>query len=332
MNVSFFRTLKKPYLIAECGINHNGSLAIAKKMILEAKKAGADAVKFQYFQKDRLINPYVQDATGVIKILSQYFMTAKFARDVKVFSDKAGITCFFTPFDVDAVDVLEKLDMKLYKIASGDIVNHHLQEKICKTGKPVIFSTGAATLKETDEAFHFMKKRTQDLCVLHCVSLYPAKPDEMNLRTVPFLSKRYGIVAGLSDHTMGDVSAVVSVGLGGKVVEKHFTLDRNMSGPDQKLSCNPKELAALRKSLDEAFLTLGKQGKTPLKKELEGNEWGRRSIVAVKDIAKGNVINAEDLDLLRPRRGLSAEEFGLVIGKKAKRNITVGEWISKKDF
>lgn len=329
---SFFKSLSKPYLIAECGINHNGSLATAKKMIQEAKKSGADAVKFQYFQKDKLINPYVEDATGVIKILSKYFMTEKFAREVKLHSDKVGITCFFTPFDVDAVDVLEKLGMELYKIASGDIVNPCLQEKVCKTGKPVILSAGAATLKETDRAMGFMRKRTKDLALLHCVSLYPAKTEEMNLMTIPFLAKRYGTVVGLSDHSMDDAAALVSTALGGMIVEKHFTLDRKMSGPDQQLSANPAEFVLLRKRLDRVYAGLGHVGKFPNQQELKGNEWGRRSIVVVRDVSKGQCIEEKDLDLLRPRRGLGSEEWTRVVGQRAKRDLRIGEWIRKGDY
>jgi sialic acid synthase SpsE len=328
----FFKSLKKPYLIAECGINHNGSLATAKRMIQEAKKAGADAVKFQYFQKDRLINPYVEDATGVIKILSKYFMTEKFAREVKLHSDKVGMTCFFTPFDVDAVDVLEKLGMELYKIASGDIVNPLLQERVCRTGKPVILSTGAATLEETDQAVRFMRKRARDLALLHCVSLYPAKTEEMNLLTISFLAKRFGTIVGLSDHSMDDAASVVSIALGGMIVEKHFTLDKKMSGPDHRLSANPAEFALLRKRLDSVFAGLGHAGKHPLHQELKGHEWGRRSIVVLRDVKKGERIQSADLDLLRPRRGLGSEAWFHVVGQRAKRDLRRGEWIRKGDF
>ncbi len=332
MNKPSFFNLQRPFLVAEAGINHNGSLPVARRMILAAKESGADAVKFQYFQKDRLINPYIKDSTGVIKILSKYFMTEKFARELKLFGDKTGIPVFFTAFDVDAVDILEKLDVKLYKIASGDIVNLHLQEKVCRTGKPVIFSAGAATLAETDIAFKYMKKFSKDLCLLHCVSLYPAKPAEMNLKTIPFLNKRYGIPVGLSDHSMGDVSALIAVSLGAAVIEKHFTLDRKMAGPDQQLSCNPAELKKIRQGLNDASLAMGIFGKIPLEKELKGNEWGRRSIVAVADIPAGNKIGVRDIDILRPSRGLPASEFGHVAGKKAKRDIKKGAWIRKEDI
>ena len=332
MNKSSLFNSLRPFLIAEAGINHNGSLAIAKKMILAAKEAGADAVKFQYFQKDRLINPYIKDSIAVIKILSKYFMTEKFAREVKLFGDKAGIPCFFTAFDVGAVDVLEKLEVKYYKLASGDIVNLYLQEKVCRTGKPVIFSAGAATLAETDKAFNHMKKINKDLSLLHCISLYPAQPAEMNLKTIPFLAKRYGIPVGLSDHTMGEISVLAAVALGARIIEKHFTLDRKMAGPDQQLSCNPVEFKKIRQGLDSCATAVGVPGKFPLERELKGNEWGRRSIVAVADIAAGNRIGASDIDLLRPMRGLPASEFGHVAGKKAKRNIKKGEWISDGDL
>jgi sialic acid synthase SpsE len=321
----------RPFLVAEIGINHNGSMTVAKKTILAAKDAGADAVKFQFFRKGLLINPYVKEGIPVIKILSKYSLTDKMVVELKEFCDKAGVLFFATPFDPGAVDILERLDVGLYKIASGDIVNPPLLERTVRTGKPILCSTGASDLREVDAAVKVLKRNKAGFCLLHCVSLYPAPLEEMNLRTVPFYAKRYGCVSGLSDHTIGSTAAEWAVGLGAAVIEKHFTLDRKLPGPDHALSMNPKELKAFREKSDLLIRAIGTEGKTVLEAELKGNTWGRRSPVCVKALKKGERLTPDHITLLRPQTGLPASVWKSLIGKRAKRDISEGTMLSRED-
>ena len=323
---------ERPFLVAEAGINHNGSLALAKKMIVAARDAGADAVKFQFFQDNKLINPYIKESTAVIRILSKYSLTPEKVRELKKFSDKAKMLFFVTPFDLKAAAFCETLDMRLYKIASGDINNFLLLEAVAKTKKPVFFSTGAASLKEVDTAFGIMKRWNETLVPLHCVSLYPAQPGEMNLRTLTFFQERYRVPVGLSDHSLGTKVMEWAGVLGAAVIEKHFTLDRNLEGPDQKLSVNPAELEQTRRTIDEIVTSLGQTGKKPDPKELKGNYWGRRSFVAVKKIDPDDEITVQNMEPLRPQKGLPASSAFNLLGRKAKRTIKEGEFIRLEDL
>jgi sialic acid synthase SpsE len=246
------------------------------------------------------------------------------AAELKEFSDKAGILWFATPFDPGAVDIMERLDVGLYKIASGDIVNEPLMKRIVRTGKPILCSTGATTLKEVDVAVGLLKKNRTGFCLLHCVSLYPAALERMNLRTVPFYAKRYGCPSGLSDHTIGSTAAEAAVVLGAAVIEKHFTLDRKLPGPDHQLSMNPKELKAFREKADQLVKASGKEEKIVLEDELKGNVWGRRSPVCVKSLKKGERITSDHVALLRPMTGLPATAYSRIVGRSAKEDIPEG--------
>ena len=322
----------RPFLVAEAGINHNGDMKLAKKMIVAAGKAGADAVKFQFFQDGKLINPYIKESSAVIKILSKYSLTPPQVRDLKKFADKAGVLFFVTPFDLKAVEFCRTLEMPIYKIASGDINNFLLLEAVAKTKRPVFFSTGASTLKETDTAFGIMKRWNEALVPLHCVSLYPAQPFEMNLRTIPFFLERYRVPAGLSDHTLGTRVMEWAAVLGASVIEKHFTLDRKLKGPDHQLSVTPEELKKARVAMDEIALSLGQTGKKPDPKELKGNYWGRRSFVCVKKIAKGEEVSITNVEPLRPQKGLPASAGFNLLGRRTKRPIKEGEFIRIEDL
>jgi N,N'-diacetyllegionaminate synthase len=307
-------------------------MALAKKMILAARDAGADAVKFQFFQDGKLVNPYIKESSGVIGILSKYSLTPAKVKELKRYSDKARMLFFVTPFDLDAVDFCASLDMKVYKIASGDINNFLLLEAVAKTKKPVFFSSGAASLKETDTAFGIMKRWNDSLVPLHCVSLYPAAAGEMNLRTIPFFQERYRVPVGLSDHTLGTQVMEWATVLGAAVIEKHFTLDRKLKGPDHQLSVMPDELKIIRKTTDQIVASLGKTGKHPDAKELKGNYWGRRSFVAVKKIAEDEEITVRNIEPLRPQKGLPASAAFTLVGRRAKRTVKEGEFVRLEDL
>lgn len=322
----------RPFLVAECGINHNGSMALAKKMILAARDNGADAVKFQFFRNGHLINPYLAESNDIIKILSKVGLTAEQVRELKLFSDKAGIIFFATAFDPETVDVLDRLDVPLIKIASGDINNFMLLEKAARTKRPVIFSTGASTKSEVRTAFEFMRKWDDSLCVLHCVSMYPALPQQMQLQNIMDLRKQLGVPAGLSDHTAGLDACYASAAIGAAVIEKHFTLSRGMKGPDQKLSTEPAELKKIRETIDMISLMFDKNERKPLRQEIKGNYWGRRSLVAARNIGKGTRFGDENVSALRPVKGLPASAWIDIKGRKAKRDIREGSFIRKGDF
>jgi len=322
----------RPFLVAEIGINHNGSLSLAKKTIIAAKESGADAVKFQFFRKGFLINPYLKESTPVIKILEKNALTEKMIRDIKLFCDKIGILFFATVFDLKGVDILESLNVSLYKIASGDINNLSLIEKVAKTKKPVVLSTGASILKEVDRAVSILKKYKTKFCLLHCVSLYPAPLEKMNLKTISFFFKRYKMPSGLSDHTVGIKASEWAVSLGAAMIEKHFTLNRSLKGPDHKLSLDPEGFSSLCKTVELMFKTFGEEKKSVLNEELQSHMWGRRSPVAIKKINKSERISDENVILLRPQKGLSAEYLKNIIGKKAKIDIPEGTIFNKENI
>lgn len=322
----------RPFLVAEVGINHNGSVGLAKRMVLAAKEAGADAVKFQFFRKGRLVNPYLDGSGPVLRVLERCVLSDSAMGEVKRYADRAGILWFATIFDPGGVEVLERLEVGLYKVASGDIVNAPLLERVVRTGKPVLCSTGAATREEVDRAVRVLRRGRGGFGLLHCVSLYPAPLERMNLRTVPYYARRYACVAGLSDHTRGTEAAEWAVVLGAAVVEKHFTVDRSLPGPDQRLSMTPEGFRRLRRRLDRIVEALGEETKTVLEEELRGNFWGRRSPVCVKALRRGERITAEHIDLLRPQAGLPATAWRRLLGRRSRRDIAEGELFGERDL
>lgn len=322
----------KPFLIAEIGINHNGSMTLAKEMIVAAKESGADAVKFQFFQKDKLINPYTKKGSSIAKTLSKYTLTKDQVTSLKEYSTKNQISFLATPFDTDAVKFLKSLKQSFYKIASGDINNFMLLESVAKTQKPIILSTGASKLSEIKEAFSFIKKWNSKIILLHCVSLYPTPSDRINLWSIPFLQNTFQIPIGLSDHTKGIKVMLYAALQGASVIEKHFTLDKKLKGPDQKLSATPSDFKRYTKALKQILAITGEYNKKPLPLELDGHFWGRRSLVASKDIHIGDVLSSENIIPLRPMENLPASDYLKMKFKKAKNFIKAGSYISRKDF
>jgi len=322
----------KPFLIAEIGINHNGSMTLAKEMILAAKESGADAVKFQFFQKNKLINPYIKKGSAVAKTLSKYTLTKDQVASLKEYSTKNQISFLATPFDIEAVKFLKSLKQSFYKIASGDINNFMLLEAVAKTQKPIILSTGASNLSEIKEALTFIKKWNAKIILLHCVSLYPTPADKINLWSIPFLQNTFQTPIGLSDHTKGIKVMLYAALLGASVIEKHFTLDKKLKGPDQKISATPSDLKKYIKNFKQILLTTGEYTKNSLSSELKGHFWGRRSLVASKDIHIGDIFSNKNIIPLRPMENLPASDYLKIKSKKAKNFIKAGSYISKKDF
>jgi N-acetylneuraminate synthase/N,N'-diacetyllegionaminate synthase len=320
------------FIIAEAGVNHNGSVEMAKKLIDAAKDAGADAVKFQTFKAEDVViekaekAEYQKETTGTEE--SQYEMIKQLElqeNDFKELADyakKKGIIFLSSPFDKESVDLLEGMNVPAYKIASGEITNFPLLKHIAKKGKPIILSTGMSTLGEVEEALNvFRSEGIEEVILLHCVSNYPAMMVDVNLRALETLKQAFQIPVGFSDHTLGITVPIAAVALGACVIEKHFTLDRSLPGPDHKASLEPDELKEMVKAIRDVEKSLGDGLKRPTKSEEEIKRAARRSIVAKVDILKGTIIIEDMLDLKRPGTGIEPKYMEMIIGKRAKIDI-----------
>ncbi len=330
------------FIIAEAGVNHNGKLSLAKKLVEAAKKAGADAIKFQTFKaKDTVIAktamaPYQKKNIG--KIQSQYQMLKKLElnqqdfKKLKKYCDKKNIIFLSTPSAEDDVNRLENL-LPAFKVGSSDINNFPLLKKIAKTNKPVILSTGMASLKEVVTAVNVVKKAgNKKVAVLHCTTNYPCPVTEVNLKAMKTIGNKIKTIMGYSDHTIGNQVVVMAVLLGARIIEKHLTLDKKMIGPDHKASANPQEFADLVKAIRNVPKILGSEVKKPTASELRIAKVARKSIVSTKAIKKGEKFSLANITIKRPGTGLKPEFFEKLPGKKAKRNIAADSLITKKDY
>lgn len=320
------------FIIAEAGVNHNGDINLAKKLIDVAKDAGADAVKFQTFNANCIVTKgakkadYQKKATNMDE--SQYSMIKKLEltkddfEDLAKYAKERSISILSTPFDEKSADLLYKLGLPAFKISSGDITNYPLLRYIAKKGKPIILSTGMSTLGEVEDALNVIRNEgLKHIILLHCVSSYPAKIESANLTSIETLRQAFKTPVGYSDHTLGIIAPIVAIALGACVLEKHFTLDRSLSGPDHKASIEPDELKNMVKSIKCTEVALGDGIKRPTKEEMMIKQVVRRSIVANRDISIGEIITEGMLDVKRPGTGIEAKYWDNVIGKKAKMNI-----------
>lgn len=320
-----------PYIIAEMSANHNGNLNTAIKIIEAAKKAGADAVKLQTYTADTItldcdseefqINGGLWDGKTLYQLYQEAHMPWEWHALLFEYARKIGITIFSSPFDNTAVDLLENLNAPAYKIASFEAVDLPLIKYVASTGKPMIISTGMADVKEIQEAIEAARDGgCKELAILHCVSGYPAPAGDYNLRTLQDMQQRFGLVTGLSDHTLDNTTAISSVALGASIIEKHITLNRSAGGPDDSFSLEPKELAALCQGTKTAWQAVGKVDYGRKSSE-QGNVKFRRSLYFVKDLKAGDIITADALKSVRPGYGLAPKYLKDVIGKKIKKNI-----------
>lgn len=318
-----------PYIIAELSANHNGKLETALRIIEEAKKAGADAVKLQTYRPDTItldcdsedfkIKGGLWDGRTLYELYAEAHMPWEWHKPLFEHARKRGITIFSSPFDTTAVDLLEELGAPAYKIASFEAVDLPLIEYVARTGKPMIISTGMADAEEIQEAIDAAKGAgCRELAILLCVSGYPAPADEYNLRTIPDMIDRFGLVTGLSDHTLDNTTAITSVALGASLIEKHFTLDRNGGGPDDSFSLEPDDLAALCRDTKTAWQALGKVDYGHKSSE-QGNVQFRRSLYFVRDMSPGDTITEQDVKSVRPGYGLPPKYLQDLIGKKIRR-------------
>lgn len=320
-----------PYIIAELSANHNGSIETALEIIKQAKRCGADAVKLQTYKADTItlnsrnedfmIRGGLWDGQSLYELYEKAHMPWEWHKPLFNHARELGITIFSSPFDNTAVDLLEDLNAPAYKIASFEAVDLPLIKYVASTGKPMIISTGMADAEEIQEAIDAARSGgCKELAILHCVSGYPAPSEDYNLLTIPDMIDRFGLVTGLSDHTLDNTTAVTSVALGASIIEKHFTLDRNAGGPDDSFSLEPADLTALCRDSKTAWQALGKVDYGRKASE-QGNSKFRRSLYFVKDLKAGDTITKDSVRSVRPGFGLAPKFLDEVVGKRAVKDI-----------
>jgi N,N'-diacetyllegionaminate synthase len=329
-------------IIAEAGVNHNGDLELAKKLINVAADAGVDYVKFQTFKADKIVTQsaekaqYQKNATGATEsqyeMLKKLELTDEMHHELFEYCQNSSVQFLSTGFDIESVDFLLGLGQQLIKVPSGEITNLPYLRHIGLRQLPVILSTGMSTMEEIGDALSVLTSTglTKDMItVLHCTTEYPTPMQEVNLRAMQSIQEQFGVTVGYSDHTIGIEVSVGAVALGASVIEKHFTLDRTLPGPDHKASLNPHELRAFVHAIRNMDIALGSDTKTPTASEAANRTVARKSIVASCDIQKGDMFSENNITTKRPGTGLSPMNWDRVIGSKATRNYSPDEEITE---
>lgn len=343
--------MKRVYIIAEAGVNHNGSEELALQLIEVAAKAGADAVKFQTFKAEALVAKgtataaYQKSQTGSddqFSMLKALEMSSELHVLLLAHCKLHNIEFMSTPFDLDSAEFLVNLGMRIIKIPSGELTNLPLISKLAAYDLPMILSTGMATLSEVKDAINAVRSIRQELCferpldevltILHCTSNYPAADADVNLRAITTLESECGLPAGYSDHTSGIVVSVAAVAMGAKVIEKHFTLDKELPGPDHKASLMPDELTEMVSQIRRVERCLGDGVKEPKSNELPIRELVRRSVVLARDKKGGDTLQPDDLVLLRPGTGIPPKDLPALFGRKLSSSKYVGELLGWDDL
>ncbi|MCI0645000.1 MAG: N-acetylneuraminate synthase [Chloroflexi bacterium] len=323
------------FVIAEAGVNHNGDLALAKKLVDAAVAARADAVKFQTFKAEKLISShapkaaYQQETTGAeesqLAMVKRLEMPYAAFRELYDYCRRQGILFMSTPFDEESADFLAGLGMAVFKAPSGEVTNLPFLAHVAAKGRPLILSTGMSYLGEVETAVRIIEATgNNDLVLLHCVSNYPADPADANLRAMQTLAAAFDRPVGYSDHTLGTEVALAAVALGACVIEKHFTLDRELPGPDHRASLEPEELAAMVRGIRIVERALGHGRKEPTASEANTADVARRSLVAAGDIAAGAVLTEEMIAIKRPGTGLPPAMRPYLVGRRARVAIPAG--------
>lgn len=327
-------------IIAEAGVNHNGDLDMARRLIDSAARAGANLVKFQTFKAHRLVTVGARkadyqtgstdDGESQYAMLQKLELSRKFHIALIEHCQQMGIGFFSTGFDENSLDMLAELGMERIKIPSGEINNLPFLRHAGRYGKPVILSTGMATLGEIEDAINVLEKAgtpREHITVLHCNTEYPTPMIDVNLRAMLTIGQAFGVAVGYSDHTRGIEVAIAAAALGATVIEKHFTLDQNLPGPDHKASLEPDELKAMVMAIRNIEQALGDGIKRPSNSEIKNKSVARKSIVAAKDISAGEIFTPENLCVKRPGTGLSPMHWDEIMGKKARQDFAADELI-----
>ena len=334
----------KTFIIAELSANHGHNINIAKDTVKAAKEVGADAIKFQTYTADtltidcdndyfKLNNGTIWDGETLYSLYEKAYTPWEWQKELKDYAESLGLICFSSPFDNSSVDFLEKLNVPAYKVASFEISDIPLIEYIASKGKPIIISTGMATLSDIEEAVNACKKMgNNQIILLKCTSSYPAKIEDANLITIPNLKETFGVEVGLSDHTLGITVPVVSIALGAKIIEKHFILDKSIGGPDASFSLDKTEFKQMVDAVREAEKSLGIVNYDLIERK-EKNKKFSRSLFVVKDVKAGEEFTKDNIRSIRPGYGLHPRYYDEIIGKKALKDIKKGipvEWSSVK--
>lgn len=331
--------MKKVFIIAEAGVNHNGDIALAKRLIDEGAKAGVDAVKFQTFKAETLVSKsakkaeYQKNTTNVEE--SQFEMLKKLELDYGVheelmsYAQNKGVMFLSSAFDLESIDLLTELGISLFKVPSGEITNLPYLRKIAQTGKQIVLSTGMSTLADIEKALEVLRENgAQDITVLHCNTEYPTPMKDVNLSAMNSIQNAFKVPVGYSDHTIGIEIPIAAVALGAEMIEKHFTLDKTMEGPDHKASLEPEELKAMVDGIRNIEVALGHGVKQLSESEKKNMTIARKSLVAKNNISIGEVFSEDNLTIKRPGTGLSPMEWDNVIGTISRKNYEADEVIT----
>lgn len=335
----------KPYIIAEIGANHNGDIELAKQIIDKAIECGADAVKFQSWTPTSLICKEEYDRNQVYtdspkkhfgslkEMVEKYYLREEEHFELKKYCDTKGVDFCSTPFSKEEVDLLMKLNVPFIKVASMDMNNLELLKYMAKQQKPIILSTGMSTLAEIEKAIEVIEgEGNNQIVLLHCISIYPPAYEDINLNNIPMLEKTFGYPVGFSDHTIGTSIPLAAVTLGSCIIEKHFTLDKDMPGWDHEISADPSELKVICEESKNIVKSLGSFKRIVSEAEKEKLKKFRRSIIIARDMKKGEEIKLEDLEFKRPGTGIRPDEVKYVIGKKLMRDIEKDEILKWEDI
>jgi len=335
--------MKRVFIVAEAGVNHNGRLDLAYQLVDVAKDAGADAVKFQTFKAENMVSKlankaeYQKKTTGSdrsqLEMIKKLELSFEDFVKLKKYCDKKGIMFLSTPFDYQSIDFLYNL-IDIYKIPSGEIINYPYLKHIAAKNKPIIMSTGMANLGEIEEAISIISAVNPKvkISLLHCTTNYPTSYEEVNLKAMQTLAVAFKLPVGYSDHTLGIEVPVAAVAMGAKVIEKHFTLDKNLSGPDHKASLEPNELKKMVKAIRNIEKALGDGIKRPNKSEIEIMKVARRSLIATRDIRVGEIIKESDIAIKRPGTGILPKFKDIIIGMKLVNDIRQDEPFRWENF
>ena len=325
------------YIIAEAGVNHNGDINLAYQLVDAAKAAGVDCIKFQTFKSENLVShtaqkaEYQKAATGDSSqqdMLKQLELSFDEFVSLKKYCDRKGICFLSTPFDFESIEFLNSIEMPFWKIPSGEVTNYPYLVALAKTGKPVVMSTGMCEMQEIEDAIAVLRENgTSDIKLLHCNTEYPTPYEDVNLRAMKTLRDAFGVEVGYSDHTKGIEVPIAAVAMGATVIEKHFTLDRNMEGPDHKASLEPQELKQMVDSIRHIEAALGSGDKRPSPSEKKNMAVARKSIVAAKRIKAGDILTEENITVKRPGNGICPMRWKEVLGTRAVRDFEEDELI-----